>query len=246
MSYYGNNDFFIEVEKGNIPKHSIIHKFGRNSDQDSADLPADVWDGGGGGGEYTGFPTQSETVDIVSSSASDTGTVFISGLDGDWNVASETITLNGTTGVTSTNTYRRVNRAYNTSSSDFVGNITCNHTTTTANIFFVIGAATPTPNQTQIAAYTVPLGYTAYLLHVRSSLVGTTSNRSEGGFYIRNTGEVFRMNIPFSVTGGNTFIETFKGGISYPAKTDMVMRMFSASANNLEVIGRFDLLLVED
>jgi hypothetical protein len=246
MSYYQERDFLVEVEKGNIQGHSIIHKFGRNSDQDSADLPADIWDGGGGGGAYTGFPTQAETVTVVSSSASDTGTLFISGLDTDWNIVSETITLNGTTNVISSNTYRRINRAYNTGSSDFVGNVTCNHTTTTANVFFVIPTALPDPNQTQIAAYTIPAGYTAYLVHIRASLYGTEANRCKGGFFVRNFGEVFRMNVPFTITGTKDFNEDFVGGIPYVAKTDLVMRMFAASANNLEVIGRFDLLLVDN
>lgn len=80
----------------------FVHKFGRNSDQDSGDLPADIWDGGGGGGAYTGFPvSDSETVELLSSSASDSNTVFIEGLDADWEVQSETVTLNGTTPVAS-------------------------------------------------------------------------------------------------------------------------------------------------
>ena len=30
MSYIGNKDFLIEVQKGNVVGHSMVHKFGRN------------------------------------------------------------------------------------------------------------------------------------------------------------------------------------------------------------------------
>ena len=239
-------NFLLGVEQGRYQGYNIIHKFGRNSDQDSADLPADLWDGGGGGGEYTGFPvSDSEKVELVSSSASDTNDVFISGLDDDYNEVSETITLTGTTPVDSLNTYRRVNRGYNASGTNFVGTITCRHTTTTTNVFFVIPPTSPVPNQTQIAAYTVPAGYDAYLLHVRSSMFTANTVRCSGGFYIREPGGVFRMNVPFDVAGGQQFSEDFPGGIPYGPKTDMIIRIHSASGNNVPIIGRFDLLLVQ-
>jgi hypothetical protein len=31
MSYYEERDFLIEVEKGNISHHFLVHKFGKNS-----------------------------------------------------------------------------------------------------------------------------------------------------------------------------------------------------------------------
>lgn len=110
----------------------------------------------------------------------------------------------------------------------------------------MIAAAAPIPNQTQVAAYTVPAGHTGYLRHMRCSLFGTASNRSEGGLFIRPQGQVFRMNVPFDVTGSDSYMEDFVGGIPYDEKTDVVMRIFSASANNLEVIGRFDMVVVKN
>lgn len=31
MSFFGPKDFYLEVQKGNIPGHAIVHKFGRNN-----------------------------------------------------------------------------------------------------------------------------------------------------------------------------------------------------------------------
>lgn len=234
------------IAEGRWTDRFYVHKFGRNSDQDSGDLPADVWDGGGGGGAYTGFPTESEAVQCVSTSSSDTGTIHVSGLDENWEVQSETVTLTGTTPADTAGTYRRVNRVYNTSASNFVGTITVQHTTTTANIFSVIAPGAPIANQTQVAAYTIPAGHTGYLKYVRCSTFGTAANRCEGGVFIREPGSVFRMNIPFDTSGTSPFQESIEGGIPCPEKTDIVVRMFSASANNLEIIARFDLLVVKN
>ena len=31
MTYIGHSDFLIEVAKGNVAGHSLVHKFGRNA-----------------------------------------------------------------------------------------------------------------------------------------------------------------------------------------------------------------------
>jgi len=67
-------DFLIEVSKGNIPGHSIINKFGRNIDVDTA-AAEDIWDVGGTFVE----PTTARTHDLTSSAAADAGTLVSSG-----------------------------------------------------------------------------------------------------------------------------------------------------------------------
>jgi hypothetical protein len=75
MSNFGMRDFMLEVAKGNVPGHSHINKFGRNSDIDTATDPEDIW---GAGGLWVP-PTASRTHDIASSSANDTGTLVSTG-----------------------------------------------------------------------------------------------------------------------------------------------------------------------
>ena len=243
-------DHDVLVAEGKFSDRFFVHKFGRNSDQDSADLPADVWDGGGGGGGYTGFPvSDSEQIECLSTSASDTGDISLGYLlDANLEIApDETLTLTGTTPVVTVNgPYRRLARMKNIGASDFVGTITCRHTTTTANVFLAVAPGSPVPNQTQVAAFTIPAGYTGYLRHIRVSLFGASTNRIDGGMFVRSEGSVFRMNVPFEAAGTAPYSEDFPGGIRYEEKTDIVVRIFAASANNLEVVGRFDLLVVKN
>ncbi len=71
-------DLFLEIQKGNIPGHSAVHKFGRNPDIDSAVGTFEaIWNGGG---DYTGQdPIAAETLETFSGSANDAGTVLSSG-----------------------------------------------------------------------------------------------------------------------------------------------------------------------
>jgi len=76
-----------------------VEKFGRNLDIDSGTVPEDIWNGGG---VYTGFQVGAEVVsEVLSSSASDTGTVYIRGLRTPTSTEYETAsyTLSGTTPV---------------------------------------------------------------------------------------------------------------------------------------------------
>jgi hypothetical protein len=75
MSQFGSVDWYTEVEKGNIPGHSTIHKFGENPDIDTASGFETIWDGGG---VYVP-PTTGRIHDIASTSALDAGTVVSSG-----------------------------------------------------------------------------------------------------------------------------------------------------------------------
>jgi len=128
--------------------------------------PQTVWEGANNATQnnYTYLSTASQLT-LASSSTSDTGVVFISGLDANFNLQSETLTLNGTTAVTSVNSYLRVNGLYCTNFSN-VGTITAKVSTT------VYGQINPGFGQTQMAVYTVPNGYTFYqtLLQANSTL----------------------------------------------------------------------------
>ena len=87
---------------------------------------------------YT-FPTSAAVCQVFSSSANDTSagtgarTVFVKGLNGSFVEVSETVTMNGTSNVNTTNSYIRVNEFYiltSGSNATNVGNIGCRHTVT--------------------------------------------------------------------------------------------------------------------
>jgi hypothetical protein len=106
--------FGLQVARGQIQGHSNVIVFGYNPDVDTSE--ESVWPVGG----VVPHPTVASVLKISSSSTDDDGspagtgarTVFIAGVDGDYNVVSETITMNGQTAVNTTNSYLYVNTFY--------------------------------------------------------------------------------------------------------------------------------------
>ncbi len=127
------NDFRYEVAENKRQGHRTWNKFGYNPDVDSSPIET-VW---AVGGSHTILTTAS-TLIVVSSDVNDTSagtgarTVFIEGIDGDYLYASEVVTMNGTSNVTTTTSFLGVNRivvlSSGTSDSN-EGNITVTATT---------------------------------------------------------------------------------------------------------------------
>ncbi len=79
MSRQFSREFLFDVQRGLVPKHSIINKFGFNSDIDTGAVPEDIWNGGG---LYTGFDaTAAETLEVYADTGGtvNTGSVLSSG-----------------------------------------------------------------------------------------------------------------------------------------------------------------------
>ena len=247
-------DYLREVGRGNISGLSLLTKFGRNPAITPASDPEDVW---GGGGEYTGHPVSgAETVDVFSSSADDaaagTGarTVLLAGLDASGAEQTETVALNGTTAVTSSNTWTRCNRQWvATAGSSYTnaGAITVRHTTTTANVFSVMQAGR---GQSTIAAYTIPAGKTGYLIGYACSIARTngSAGAAEMGLMTRATGgdQAWRLRRVHEVSDSLAFDRKLEGGIELPALTDIKWRVFSVSDSTTVATGQFQILLIDD
>ena len=115
----------LELSSGSIPSVTHNNKFGENTDID-ASVRADIWDGGktvgalpAGSSLIWVAPTADAVHNITSTSTSDDGdpvgvgarTVEIFGLtDWDTNEISETLTLNGTGNVATSNSYVIIHR----------------------------------------------------------------------------------------------------------------------------------------
>lgn len=101
----------VDVARNIITGHNSVNKFGRNTDIDIIDAPVDIWNISDFWPEYT-----AGTVDVRSTSTNDvdtTGTgartVFLDGITTGDAQATETISMNGTSAVTSANTYKYIN-----------------------------------------------------------------------------------------------------------------------------------------
>ena len=163
--------FDLQVGRGMIPNHQPVQIFGYSTAVGSTAL-APLWEGLTlSGGTYT-YPSSAGQVVLVSSSASDTSalSVQIQGLDANFNLISETIALNGTSNVTSVNSYFRINSLFCTNGTN-VGTITAKIATV---LYAQINAGV---GQSQASFYTVPSGYTFYLDYIQANAsIGFTSS----------------------------------------------------------------------
>jgi hypothetical protein len=243
-------DFEFDIAAGRSQGVSIVNKFGKNPDVDTGTVPEDIWENGG---TYTGFPAgAAETLQVFSSSANDaaagTGarTIRVTGLDSNYNIISETVTLNGVTPVTTSQSFIRAHTAVvltsGSSNTAFnAGNITVRHSTTTTNIFLYMLIGT---NQTNCSGYTIPAGYTGYMRKITVSCADGASASVQGSIYVGAFGAAPRYRRPFIVTFGAQLSDEIYGGLVFPEKTDIILRITSCSANNTVVLGGYDLILV--
>jgi hypothetical protein len=119
---------------------------------------------------------------LVSTVNTDTATITITGLDASYNVLTENLVLNGTTGVTTVNSYFRINNIAVSvgSATNPSGVITlANGGVTYAQINTqVVNGVTTSIGTSQMGVYTVPNGYTfyGYRYGAYSSFNGNTAN----------------------------------------------------------------------
>jgi hypothetical protein len=243
---------FIEIATGKLSNTSKNNKLGLNSDVSSGSVPEWIT---GAGGVYTGFPTGSaETLQVISSSVNDAAagsgarTVTIFGLDANYNAISETVTLNGTTGVTTVNQFTRAHSASvitsgssNTAFND--GTITIRHSTTTANVFVTIQ---PGRNQSNDAVYTVPAGSRGIKLNLRVEVNRSQTAVVSGFVWVREFGQSPRYRRPFTASNTSSYFEEPYGGLVYGPKTDIGIVVTACSANNVAIQAGFDIVIIPD
>lgn len=233
-------DFFLEVQKGNIPGHSAVDKFGHNPSVD-AQAFEDIWDAGG---SYV-FPTTARLVDLVSTDNNDsfTGTgakqVRIFGLDANWLLQEETINLNGTTTVTTANTYIRLFRMKIVGDQDLIGNLTATSQVDSILLAQILGD--DQDNQTLMAIYTIPAGKTGYLVSFFYTL--KTGKATALDLQVREFGGVFQNKR--KLVTDEAYLPPIKVSLTIPEKSDIKIRA-KASTGSHEVSGGFSLILVDN
>lgn len=238
----------VLIADGLLEGYSIVNKFGLNPDIDNSGNE-DIW---GGDGFYTGWATAAQKVEVFSSSADDAAagigaqTVRLTGLDANYEVISETVTLNGITGVLTTQDFLRVHTAQTLTAGSNgvnVGSITFRQAVTTTNVFLTMAAGR---NQTNCSAYTIPAGYTGYLRQMSVTCSNATSVILDGNIWTRTFGSVFRSRRPFYISNNFKLVDQIFGGIVFTEKSDLVIRINTCSANNTPVNAAYDLLLVKN
>ncbi len=248
---YDNSDFLVEVAKGLIPGHSIVHKYGGNHDIDTGSVPESLW---GGGGLYPGFnAVAAQTVNVTSTHGDDDVggdgalRVRLEGLDGNYDRVTEDVTLTGAIATVSGNTYLRLDRAYVLTAGAAgcnVGDIEISQTI--SGIKMVDLPATR--NQANMGCYTVPAGFTAWPLSGLCTLIDAQDTTARMDVFIREFGGVFRSRFPFGIYrgGGPVTLATNAPQAPLLEKTDFDVRCITTSSSNTHVTIKIDFLLVDN
>jgi hypothetical protein len=224
-----------------------IHKFGAVPAM-SINTKGTIWDEDDTVYPWLTFDSASAlTVKVVepnnentTSTALDGDTVEIQGLDNDYNLLTETVTISGS-GATTTGVFKRVFRVVFRD-----GTVTANSkriliqhgTTTVAKVLEDIG-------QSMMAVYTIPAGKTGYLMRLDVTAQGTAT----GSFnlYVRPGGTgAFQVKHVAEVNGaGGAYQLEYPIPQSFPEKSDIDARMHTF-ANNGRYTCTFDILLVDN
>ena len=236
--------FYLAVQQGKVPGYSMVNKFGYNSSIGSGAFET-IWETGG---QYP-YQSTAVTVDVVSDDANDdvagTGarTLRIQGLDGSYNLAEETVDMDGTTTVTTTQTFLRVFRMSVETAGTFgnnVGNISVTYTGGSD----VAATISPGDGQTLMCLYTIPAGYTGYLLSLNVS--SGKDQEMDFKFIQRNNNianSAFQTKQFLNVRGGQTTV-IFNAINVIPEKADIYVSAIASSTSSASA--SFDLLLVQD
>lgn len=182
ISQVGTSEpFELQVARGQIPGHRIIHVFGHNPDIDNG-VEKTIWPIDG----ILGHPDEPVIMTISSSSANDTAagtgarTVFIEGVNGTGGLTTEVVTLDGQTPVSTVNKYDAIERMV----VQTVGSGEANTGVIYAGTGTVSSGVPDVPysaigigeNNSLVGHWTCPTGHTGYLVKGLIT-TGTTAGR---------------------------------------------------------------------
>jgi hypothetical protein len=254
-------DYYLRVPLNEIPGQRYDFKFGRNSDVDQADTPADVWQGKlviGGPPPYNyQFPTGASILDIESTSPADTDgdggawSILVQGLDANFEEIEETVLLDGTNVVNTTNAYIRVNRVVVLQAGGLGGNdgiIQLIYGTGSGVPGAIAAVIDESQNQTLQAIYTVPANKTAVVLGGFTTVNRRNNIReADFSFRVRPENSVFQTKIFFGIAGGNSqFIMSMRGGFAIPERSDMKLCCEFVSQGGTDASGGWEMFLFDN
>lgn len=247
--------FELQVSRGQIPGHYGLFKFGNNAT--IGDSLETIW---AEGGLYS-YLTAATVLKVSSSSTDDTSagtgarTVQLYGLDADYNEINELVTLNGQTAVNTTQSFLRINRMVVRSAGSggvnagviYAGTGTVT-TGVPANVYASVNGVTGS-NQSLMALWTVPAGYTAYLFQydVSNGTSSQTPAVCKLILAVRPYGEVFQSKDVKSLTTGMHVEETFAFPQKITEKSDIEVRAISSSASvTFDISAAFEIVYIKN
>lgn len=237
ISRYGRTEpFNLQVARGQVAWHRTVHVFGFNSDVDTS--TETIWPQGG----ILPFPSSAIQMKVSSSSANDTSagtgarTVYIAGLDADHNEIFETVTLNGQTEVTTTASFLHINEAYVLtagSSLSAEGTIYIGTGTVTSGVPATIYDVLAFDYNARVTgSYTIPAGYTGYLVSGQFSAGQITGSNAVTGRLVTRAENGIRLTAAVVTINNGAANYLFDNPVVIPEKTTMEAQAVGAAANN--------------
>jgi hypothetical protein len=240
--------FELQVSRGQIQGHSVVTIAGYNSNVDTS------WAMITPVGTLS-YPAAALQMTVSSADADDTSagtgarTVLITGLDANYAVISEAVTMNGQTAVTTTNSYLRINSMLVTTAGTSLANegiIYIGSGVVTAGVpatvYNVIAAGF---NNATSSQYTIPAGYTGYLTVARIGLAqdaGTTLITARTRFIGTNG---IPLTGPVIVTNNGISTIDFPYPIAIVEKTRIQGEAIGGAVDN-EAAGFFEIVLIKN
>jgi len=241
--------FELQVARGQIPGHSVIHVFGYNPDVDTNEET--VWPIDG----LLGHPVSPTIMKISSSSANDaaagTGarTVLVEGVNGTGGLVQEIITLNGQTAVNTVNTYDAIERMTVLtvgSGGANAGIIYAGTGTVTSGVpavpYSAMGAG---ENLSIVGHWTCPAGFTGYLVKGSISVGPTAGNQFVlGRLKLRGTDDIVRTAAKVALQSGAANFDFI-----YPIKInagECITATAQNSGSNAAVSSYFQIVQIQE
>ncbi len=261
-----DNSSGLAIAQGNVTGATFVHKFGEAPDFDQGDGVVSIWDGANDT-LFSGSPpmayTYSSSADIgliLSSSGADTQDIEMQGLDSNFDLVTQIITLNGQTDVDISATgvdLIRVFRMINRGSTDLAGvvYIRTNGSAQTSGVpdtaNTVRAIINNGNNQTLMAVYTIPNGKTGYMRDWYASTAGASrSSEYKIRLFARPDGQVFQLKHTSAVSdsGSSTYQHPYEEPEVFQAKTDIELtaEMLVSAATQADIAGGFDIVLVDN
>ncbi len=202
--------FELQCARGLIQGHTSLNISGYQAAIGSTFMP--IWENAT---QYV-YPVSASQMLVYSSSASDTSVVLvINGLNALYELTSEVIVLtNGTTGVTTVNSYLRINGIAVAGTVNPVGDISIgNAGKTEVYAKIKVGAGT-----SSMTVYTVPANYTFYLAKVNVYTHQGNNKKTNYRSYTISPAGIIRavLEVPFE----STYISEKSVQRGYAQKTD--------------------------
>lgn len=236
-----DSTYFMNIARGLVDSQQLEFKNAWTTGLSSG-IESTIW------GQNTVYPWASWTVAqklyIISDNAADTGQVLkIDGLDASFNTITENVTTNGTTAVTTSQNFLRINHVVMQTGAANQGTIT---TRLNSGAGTVVGYMQVGWARNRQAPYTVPAGYTAYILYGDATQFrgGSGNIGSTVRMYTRVNGDSHPWMIVFAAEVVNGYYRNdFTVPLPVPEKTDIDVRMIP-DGNNTTASCNYQMILV--